>query len=82
LSKLEFLSLSSSSDMTIMDGEWNTSFMGKDVLEVLFSFNEVLASEHSSDFKSVFVVHTNITTLSFGSVLGNLRFSTILFHHC
>ena len=68
--------------MTVVHGKGDASFMSKDVLEILFGFNEVLASEHSSDFKSVFVVHTNITTRGFGSILGNLRFSTILFHHC
>ena len=82
LSKLEFLCLSSSSHMTIMDSERHASFMSKDVLEVLLGFNEVHASEHSSDFKSVFVVHTNITSLSFGGILGDSGLRTILFNHC
>ena len=68
--------------MAVVASEGNTSFMSKDILEVLLGFLEIHTTEHSSNFKSVFVVHTNITALSFGSFFCDLGLSTIFFNHC
>ena len=82
LGKFEFFGLCCSSDMAIVDSEWNTSFMSKDIFQILLGFLKVHPTEYSSNFKSVFVVHTNITALSFGSFFCDLGLSTISFNHC
>ena len=82
LGKFEFFSLGGSSDGSIMDGKRNTSFMTENIFEVLFGFLEIHTTEDSTNFESVFVVHTNVSALSFSCLFLDLRFSAVFFHHC
>ena len=78
---IEFLSLSSSSDMFIVVYKRNTSFVTKNVFKIFFGFRNSQSSYGSSYFKSVFIMNSNIWRLSFNRFFSYFRFSWILFNH-